>query len=117
MKCVTRGTPQLVLGEEQLKTTRVLKRTIEKKTDSRSFYKAFSPFMSSKGKSDQDIILKVGDNTVQKQCEVAEILAGYFSRIAEGIGDIPNNFLKDNIMNPDSVNKIKEKQSKHVQIL
>ena len=34
--------------------------------------------MSSKGKSDQDIILKVGDNTVQKQCEVAEILAGYF---------------------------------------
>ena len=73
--------------------------------------------MSSKGKSDQDIILKVGDNTVQKQCEVAEILAGYFSRIAEGIGDIPNNFLKDNIMNPDSVNKIKEKQSKHVRIL
>ena len=114
MKCVTGGTPQLVLGEEQLKTTRVLKRTIEKKTDFRSFYKAFSPFLSSKGKSDQGIILKVGDNAVQKQCE---ILAGYFSRIAEGIGDIPNNFLKDNIMNPDSVNKIKEKQSKRVRIL
>ena len=36
-------------------------------------------------------------------------LAGYFSRIAEGIGDIPKNFSNDNIMNPDSVNKIKEK--------
>ena len=35
-------------------------------------------------------------------------LAGYFSRIAEGIGDIPKNFSND-IMNPDSVNKIKEK--------
>ena len=52
--------------------------------------------MSSKGKSDQDIILKVGD-TVQKQCEVAEILAEYFSRIAEDIGDIPNNFTNDSI--------------------
>lgn len=65
--------------------------------------------MSSKGKSDQDVTLKLGDNTVQKQCEVAEILAEYFSRIAEDIGDIPNNFPNDNITNHDSVNKIKEK--------
>lgn len=28
MKCVTGGTPQLVLGEEQLKTTEELKRSI-----------------------------------------------------------------------------------------
>ena len=52
--------------------------------------------MSSKGKSDQDVILKVEDNTVQKQCEVAEILAEYFSRIAEDIQDIPNNCCVDN---------------------
>ena len=79
--------------------TRLRRRTIKNywrtkavnlKENSRSFYKAFSPFMSSKGKSDQDVILKVGDNTVQKQCEVAEILEEYFSRIAEDIGDIPN---------------------------
>ena len=71
-------------------------KAVNLKENSRSFYKPFSPFMSSKGKSDQDVILKVGDNTVQKQCEVAEILAEYFSRIAEDIQDIPNNCCVDN---------------------
>lgn len=63
--------------------------------------------MSSKGKRDQDIVLKVGDNTVQKQCKVAEILAEYFSRIAEGIRDISNNFSNGDIRNHESVNKSK----------
>ena len=63
----------------------------------KSLHNAFSPFMNSKNKSDQDIILKVEDNNVQEQRQVAEILTEYFSKIADNIGDIPNKSINNNI--------------------
>lgn len=60
------------------------------KTNPRSFFKTFTPSLKDKKSGNSGISLKNGDNIVQDQQEVSELLATYFAHIADNTGQFPS---------------------------
>lgn len=60
------------------------------KTNPRSFFKTFTPFLKDKKRGNSGISLKNWDNIVQDQQEVSELLATYFAHIADKTGQFPS---------------------------
>ena len=58
----------------------------ELRTNPRTFFKTFTPFLRDKGCGEAAIHLKEGNNIVQGQYEVTELFASYFATIADSIG-------------------------------
>jgi len=70
--------------------------------------------LKDKSKDNTDISLKVGDNIVQDQHEVANVFANYFATIADNIGNIPVNTGSNASTNHANVKKIKDKWSDNI---
>ena len=58
----------------------------ELRTNPRTFFKTFTPFLRDKCFGEEAIHLMEGNNIVQYQYEVTELFASYFATIADSIG-------------------------------
>ena len=83
------------------------------KDNPKDFFKTFKPFLGSKAATkSSDINLKVGENIIKAQTEVAETLADYFATIADDIGERDVELLRENdFKNHPSVLKIAQDSS------
>ena len=61
-------------------------RSDELRTNPRTFFKTFRPFLRDKGCGEAAIHLIEGNNIVQDQYEVTELFVTYFATIADSIG-------------------------------
>ena len=61
-------------------------RSDELRTNPRTFFKTFTPFLRDKGFGEAAIHLMEGNNIVQYQYEVTELFASYFATIADSTG-------------------------------
>ena len=61
-------------------------RSDELRTNPRTFFKTFTPFLRNKGFGEAAIHLMEGNNIIQYQYEVTELFASYFATIADSIG-------------------------------
>ena len=75
------------------------------------FWKTIKPFMSDKGLTNNSVILKEGPNIVTDSNELADIFNGYFSTIANEIGQ------PDYIDHDDTVESIIQRHINHPSIV
>ena len=90
---------------------------VKKVTDNKKFWKTAKPFLSDKGIGKSDIILIEGNEIVQKDSKIAEIMSDFFSNAVKALNiNIPNEFKCEESKSSDPITNIILKFANHPSI-